>query len=61
MPNIPAFYSSNETRKPASERVHHNNDTCSVARDIKAAKTDRSGTNGYPLCRNCEKRQQQGR
>ena len=34
MPRVPAFYSVNEAKKAASNRVHHDNDACPLGRDI---------------------------
>ena len=61
MPGTAEFYSIDEAKKPAVERVYHNNDTCLPGRDIKASKADRSGTNGYGLCYECGERNKQGR
>jgi hypothetical protein len=54
MAKIPDFYSVNEPSKPAANRRYHNDDLCAPGRDIRAAKEDRSGTNGYKLCEHCE-------
>jgi hypothetical protein len=53
MPIVATFYSINEASKPKEEQVHHNNSACAPGRDIKAAKEDKPGTNGYRLCEVC--------
>jgi hypothetical protein len=60
MPSTPAFYSINEEKKPAANRVHHNNSACPPGRDIPQHER-RSGTGGYRLCHDCEERNKQGR
>lgn len=55
MAKVPAFYSVNEEKKPASQRVHHNDNTCPPGRDIPANER-RSGTGGYRLCDDCQRR-----
>lgn len=52
-------HSVNEANKPASERVHHNNNACGAYKAIPAR--DRvSGTGGYRLCRDCQRENQLG-
>lgn len=53
MAPVPKFYSINEARKPAANRVCHNNYTCASGRDIPERER-RSGTGGYRLCGRCE-------
>jgi hypothetical protein len=48
------FYSVNEVKKPANERVYHNNIRCAPGRDIPQSEC-REGTGGYPLCKDCQK------
>jgi hypothetical protein len=55
MAKVAAFYSVNEVKKPEKDRVHHNESQCAPGRDIKAAKEDKPGTGGYPLCKDCQK------
>ena len=52
MPKIVEFYSINEEKKPAANRVYHNNDACSSGRDIPERER-RKGTGGYNLCARC--------
>jgi len=59
MSKVAAFYSVNEEKKPASQRVHHNNDKCPPGRDIPASER-KTGTGGYRLCKDCEERNAQG-
>jgi hypothetical protein len=55
MANVSPFYSINEAKKPAVNRVHHTNDTkCAPGRDIPRSER-RAGTGGYRLCDHCEK------
>lgn len=60
MPATSAFYSINEEKKPASNRVHHNNSACPPGRDIPQSER-RTGTNGYRLCDDCKKLNDQGK
>jgi hypothetical protein len=55
MAKVPAFYSINEVKKLAHLRVYHNNNTCPPGRDIPE-KERRSGTGGYRLCDDCQRR-----
>jgi len=60
MPYTPAFYSVNEFKKPASQRVHHNNSACPPGRDIPQSER-LSGNGGYRLCDDCDRLNRQGR
>jgi len=53
MAKVAEFYSINESEKPASNRVHHNNDACASGRDIPQNER-RTGTGGYRLCDRCD-------
>jgi hypothetical protein len=53
------FHSINETKKPAANRVYHNNGTCPPGRDIPASER-RTGTGGYRLCDDCKERNNKG-
>jgi hypothetical protein len=46
------YYSINETKKPADNRVHHNDTDCRVGRDIPDNER-RDGDGGYRLCKDC--------
>jgi hypothetical protein len=52
MPRVAAFHSVNEVRKPAAERVHHNNSACPPGRDIPQSER-LGGAGGYRLCEIC--------
>jgi len=54
MSKVSDFYSINEAKKPANERVYHNNSECRPAHDIPPSER-RNGTNGYRLCDHCAK------
>jgi hypothetical protein len=54
MPSTPAFRSINEAKKPAADRVYHNNGACSPGRDIPYNER-RLGINGYRLCGDCDR------
>jgi hypothetical protein len=60
MPATPAFYSVNEAKKPAQNRVHHNNSACPPGRDIPQNER-RSGTGNYRLCEDCARLNREGR
>ncbi len=60
MPRVPEFYSINEVQKPQQHRVYHNNSACPPGRDIPANER-RPGTNGYRLCEDCNRLNNQGR
>jgi hypothetical protein len=51
---VPDFYSINEAKKPANQRVYHNADACPSGRDIPAHER-RAGTGGYRHCDNCRR------
>lgn len=55
MAKVPAFHSKNEVEKTPDKRVYHDNDACPPGRDIPKNER-RSGTGGYRLCKDCEKR-----
>ncbi len=57
---VPTFYSINEEKKPAQNRVHHNNGACPSGRDIPQHER-RFGTGGYRLCADCQKYNAEGR
>lgn len=48
------FFSIYEVKKPAAQRVHHNNDACPEGRDIPQNER-RDGTVGYRLCEDCRR------
>lgn len=60
MPSTPAFHSINEEKKPAANRVHHNNSACAAGRDIPSNER-RPGTGGYRLCDDCAKANREGK
>lgn len=60
MSQVASFYSINEVKKPANQRVYHNNNTCPPGRDIPKTE-QRPGTGGYRLCDDCDLRNRQGR
>ena len=60
MPRTNDFYSVNETLKPLSRRVHHNNNACPPGRDIPHHER-RTGTGGYRLCDDCTNLNRLGR
>ena len=54
MAKVAAFHSVNEAKKPAANRVYHNNDSCRPGQDIP--RNERvAGTGGYRLCDHCQK------
>ena len=53
MTYVSPFYSVNEVNKPASERVHHNNNACVPGKDIPQNER-RTGTGNYRLCEKCD-------
>lgn len=57
---VAEFYSVNETKKPATQRVHHNNNACPPGRDIPQNER-RAGTGNYRLCEDCARLNRQGR
>ena len=59
MPYTSEFYSVNEAKKPAANRVHHNNSACAPGRDIpQDERRPGKGPSGetYRLCEDCEKK-----
>jgi hypothetical protein len=60
MPRVSPFHSINEEKKPAAIRVYHDNSACAPGRDIPQFER-RVGTNGYRLCDDCKKLNDQGR
>ena len=60
MPPMAPFYSINEHKKPAENRVHHNNRACASGRDIPHNER-RPGTGGYRVCTHCKNLNAQGR
>ena len=46
----------NEVKKLALNRVYHNNSTCPVGCNVKAARRHVWGKNNYRLCRDCDER-----
>jgi len=60
MPATPAFHSINEAKKPAANRVHHNNSACPPGRDIPQNER-RLGDGGYRLCHDCVQLNKQNR
>ena len=51
---VPAFYSVHEAKKPAANRVYHNNDACHSGGCIPGRER-MSGTGEYRLCEDCER------
>jgi hypothetical protein len=56
MPRTSDFHSINEVKKPALNRVYHNNSTCPMGCGVKAAGEYSLGRNDYRLCRDCDER-----
>ena len=54
MPHTALFHSVNEIKKPAANRVHHNNSACPPGRDIPQHER-KLGDGGYRLCDDCRK------
>jgi hypothetical protein len=52
MAHVADFYSVNEVKKPAADRVYHNNTSCPSGRDIPQGER-RPGRGGYRLCEHC--------
>jgi hypothetical protein len=50
---VPAFNSINQLKKPAEDRVYHNNDKCPSGYDIPYNER-RPGTANYRLCQHCK-------
>jgi hypothetical protein len=53
MSKTAAFYSINEEKKPAGNRVYHDNNACAPGSDIPPHER-RQGTGGYRLCKDCQ-------
>jgi hypothetical protein len=60
MPPTAAFHSVNEDKKPAANRVHHNNSACAPGRDIPAHER-RPGTGNHRLCEDCARLNREGK
>jgi len=60
MPKTSAFYSINEEKKPAANRVYHDNIACRPGQDIPMAER-RPGMNNYRQCLDCKKLNDQSR
>jgi hypothetical protein len=52
MSNVPAFHSVQQAKRPAENRVYHDNDRCFSGRDIPQHDR-REGAEGYRLCVEC--------
>jgi hypothetical protein len=59
MAPTPAFHSINEVKKPAHNRVYHDNSACPPGRDIPTWER-KPGTGGYRLCDDCVERNRRG-
>jgi hypothetical protein len=59
MPRVPSFHSTSEARKLPPQRVYHENDSCSLARNIPEWDI-RPGTGGHRLCKECERLNRSG-
>lgn len=57
---VPLFHSINETKKPASQQVHHNNNACAPGRDIPQHER-KPGAGGYRLCDICQEETRKGK
>jgi hypothetical protein len=57
---VAEFYSVNEVKKPAADRVYHNNSACAPGRDIPPSER-RPGNGGYRLCKDCAELNRLGR
>ena len=60
MSQVSAFHSVNEVKKPAHNRVHHNNNACPPGRDIPNWER-KPGTGNYRLCDNCQQFNREGK
>jgi len=60
MPPTAPFYSVNEVKKPAFQRVHHNNSACPAGNDIPKHEQV-LGTGNYRLCEDCAKLNKDGK
>jgi hypothetical protein len=52
MPNVPAFHSVQQAKRPAENRIYHDNDRCFSAREIPGHDR-REGPADYRLCVEC--------
>ena len=57
---VAQFYSVNEEKKPANQRVYHDNINCRPGQDIPPHER-RPGTGGYRLCEICDDLDRKGR
>jgi hypothetical protein len=60
MPRTSPFYSVNEEKKPAPNRVHHDNNSCRPGQDIPMNERH-PGTNNYRQCLDCKRLNDGGR
>ena len=60
MTKVPDFHSINEVKKPANDRVYHDNNACAPGRDIPQNER-RPGTGGYRHCYVCTEESNKGR
>ncbi len=60
MPKVEPFYWSKEVNKQPQNRVHHNNSACPLVRTIPL-QDRKPGTDGYRLCDDCLKLNNEGR
>ena len=54
MPRVSAFYSVNEAKKAAANRVYHDNDARPLGREIPQNER-KSGDGGHRLCDDCRR------
>ena len=54
MPRVPAFYSVNEAKKAAANRVYHDNDACPLGRDMPQNER-KLGDGRHRLCVDCRR------
>jgi len=52
MPNVPAFHSVQQAKRPVENRIYHDNDRCFSAREIPGHDR-REGAADYRLCGEC--------
>ena len=52
MPNVPAFHSAQQAKRPSEHRIYHDNDRCFSGRDIPGHDR-REGIVDYRLCVEC--------
>ena len=52
MPEVPAFHSVTQARKPEAHRIYHDNSRCFPGRDIPLHER-LEGDGGYRLCIEC--------